>query len=339
VSSVTARRAIDQAAAWLLRGQRADGRFLYGYRRDRREVSTAYDTTRHSGALDILYRLHRIRAADAGLRYVLVNLIDHGGWTAFAPSGEDANAGANALLLAALLHRRQVTGSRRYDALAHGIARFLLGQVRPDGSVLQFWNPTTERRVPGLFGKFSTGETFWAFTLMRAAFPSEGWERPAHRIAGYLATRRDRVEGYTTRQADHWAAYGLAQLAPVGLTSTEAAYGRWLAGGFGYQIRFESQHVGRALNPFEESGAGLGTIGEGEAAIWRLSRIDPRVAGLRDRLAKRVTCLAGIIVSEQVPASDPDPRARGAWFLRDYTQMDDQQHAASALLAALQVLR
>jgi hypothetical protein len=33
------------------------------------------------------------------------------------------------------------------------------------------------------------------------------------------------------------------------------------------------------------------------------------------------------------------PEERGAWFQDDYTQMDDQQHAISALLGALPSLR
>ena len=86
-------------------------------------------------------------------------------------------------------------------------------------------------------------------------------ERPAHRVADYLATRRDEAEGHAYRQPDHWAAYGLAALAPAGLTDVEAEYGRWLAGYFGFFVRFESQHTGRGLVSFEESGAGLGTTG------------------------------------------------------------------------------
>jgi hypothetical protein len=104
-------------------------------------------------------------------------------------------------------------------------------------------------------------------------------------------------------------------------------------------IRLESQHTGRPLNPFAQSGAELGTIGEGTAALWRLAGADPRLADLRDDLGRRIRCLAGILVDRQVAPADPNPRARGAWFAGGYTQMDDQQHAAAALLGALEVLR
>jgi hypothetical protein len=338
VNATAARRAIDGAAAWLVRGQGADGRFLYGYFSDRNEASPLYGTTRHSGALDILYRLGRVEAADAGLAYARDNLVEHDGWTAFAPAGEDASAGANALLLASLMHRRQATGSRRYDELSHRIARFLLEQIRPDGSVLLYWRPSTERPVPGEFGPYSTGETFWALTLMRDAFPSEGWERPARRVADYLATRRDAAEGYTVMQSDHWAAYGLAELARVGLTDREVAYAHRLAGHFGAEVRFESQHKIGLLDSYSRSGAELGTIGEGTAALWRLAGVDPRLAGDRADLGRRVTCVAGMLVDRQDPLNDPNPRQRGAWFADHYTQMDDQQHAAGALLGAVEVL-
>ena len=339
VDAVAVRGGIAEGTAWLVRGQRDDGRFLYGYSSDSDEVSSDYNYTRHAGVLDALYRAGRIGPADAGLRYVRDNLVRHDGWTAFVPVGEYASAGANALLLVALMHRRQETGEERYDELARRIARFLVAQTRPEGSVLQFWRPDTQRRVPDVFGTYSTGEVFYALALMHRAFPAEGWERPAHRIADYLATRRDEAEGYAYRQPDHWAAYGLATLAPAGLTDVEAEYGRWLAGYFGYLVRFEAQHLDGGVIPWEESGSGLGTTGEATTALWRLAGEDPRLADLRDELGERSTCIAGILVERQVPRADSNPLARGAWFARGYTQMDDQQHAIAALIGSDEVLR
>jgi hypothetical protein len=339
VGAPDVRAAIEEGADWLVRGQREDGRFLYGYFSDTDEVSSDYNNTRHAGVLYALYRAERIGSADAGLRYVRDNLIREDGWTAFDPPGEIPSAGANALLLAALVHRRRATGDERYDVLSRRIGRFLLAQQRADGSVLQYWDPAAERSVPGVFGQFSTGEVFYAFALMNRAFPGEGWEQPAHRTAEYLATRRDRAEGYALRQPDHWAAYGLAELAPAGLTEAEAEYARWLAGYFGFLIRFESQHTDGALNTIAESGSKLGTMGEATAALWQLSGSEPRLADLREDLGERSACLAGILVDRQVPAGDPNPRARGAWFIEGYTQMDDQQHAVSALLGSNEVLR
>jgi hypothetical protein len=322
-----------------VRNQRSDGRFLYGYYRSRDEVSTEYNDTRHAGVLLVLYRVGRIEAGDAGLRYVLANRLEHDDWTAFVRPGDDADAGASALLVAALVHRRLVTEDGRYDDLARRLGRFLVAQMRSDGSVLEFWRPAVQRRVPGVFGKFSTGETFYALALLNRVFPEEGWDRPARRVIDYVATRRDVAEGYATHQPDHWAAYGLAELAPAGLTDTEAAYVRRLAGYFGYEIRFESQHTGRPLNMFTESGADLGVVGEGASALWRAAGDEPRVADLREDLGTRIGCLTGTTVQRQVSGADPNPRARGAWFFHDYTQMDDQQHAIGALLGAAEVLR
>jgi hypothetical protein len=334
VDAAAADRAIGNAAAWLVRNQAPDGRFLYGYHRDRNEVSPLYNDTRHAGVLYALYRVGRVAAGDAGMRYVTANLVRHADWTAFAHP--DAEVGANALLVAGLVYRKLTEGDGRYDALARRLGRFLVAQTRPDGSVLEYWRPVSGRPVPGVFGIFSTGEAFYALTLLNRAFPDEGWEAPARRIVHYLALHRDATEGYSTRQADHWAAYGLAELPR--LDDVEAAYARRLGGYFGYEIRFESQHTGRPLNIFTESGADLGVIGEGESAIWRIAGRDRRLADLRPALAERMRCVAGITVGRQVPAADPNPRAAGAWFFHDYTQMDDQQHAIGALLGAREVL-
>jgi hypothetical protein len=332
-------RALAAGGAWLARGQDADGRFRYGYDSETGQLSAEYNTTRHAGVMDALYRLGRIRAADRGLLYARENLIHADDWTAFAPPGEQANAGVNALLVVALVHRRERTGETRYDGLIERLARFLVAQEQGDGSVLQFWDPVTRRPVEGLYGKFSTGEAFYALALVGRIEPGEVWDATAHRIGAYLATRRDRAEGYSLREPDHWAAYGLDALAPAGLTETEVEYGRWLAGYFGWLIRLESQRRGRILNPFIESGAELGTIGEASAALWRLSGTDPRMADLRVDLGERIECMAGVLVARQTPRDDPDPRARGAWFADGYTQMDDQQHALAALLGAREVIR
>jgi hypothetical protein len=339
VDAGAVRSAIDGATSWLVRNQQSDGRFLYGYYRADRRVSTDYSDARHGGVLFVLYRVGATAAADKGLGWVQRNLIRHDDWAAFAGVSADPELGANALVVAGLMYRSRVTGDHRYDELAKRLGRFIVAQMRADGSVLEYWSPETGRPVPGVFGKFSTGEAFYALTLLDNAFPGEGWEAPAHRVAAYLATRRDEAEGYATRQPDHWAAYGLSELAQSGLNATEVAFARRLAGYFGYEIRFISQHTGRPLNLFTESGADLGVVGEASGALWRLAGEDPRLADLRAPLAERITCLSGITVGRQTPETNPDPRARGAWFFHGYSQMDDQQHSTGALLNALPVLR
>jgi hypothetical protein len=338
VDAAAVERAADAAGGWLARGQRDDGRFVYGYRRDEHEVSYDYNNTRHAGVLGALYALGRVDAADTGLGYVREHLLRHDDWTAFAPPGESVSVGANALVVVALMERRETTRERRYDRLARRIGRFLVSQQQTDGRILQYWQRYLERRLPGVYGTFATGEALYAMALLHRAFPEQGWERPAHRTAAYLATRRDEVEG-GFRQPDHWAAYGLATLAPSGLTEPEVEYARWLAGYFGYLIRYESQHEGSALNGLSESGASLGTDGEAAAALWRLAGAEPRLADLRGRLGERVGCSAGILVERQASTRSPNPLVRGAWFDGDYTQMDDQQHAIAALLGAHEVLR
>jgi hypothetical protein len=339
VGPASAADAIDAGADWLARGQGPDGRYLYGYRSDVDEASPDYNNTRHAGVMDALYRAGRTDAADAGLEYVLRNTVDFDGRTAFAPSPENATAGANALLLVALLHRRELTGSYRHDGLAHRLAGFLSAQTGADGSVLNEASRFTGEPIPGSFSKFSTGETFYALALMNEEFPGEGWDAVAHRIAGYLASDRDEAEGYAVRQPDHWAAYGLAELAKSGLTPEEAEYARWLAGYFGFLVRFDSQHVDRVFGGALGAGADLGVVGEGTAALWRAAGTDPRLADLRGDLADRVQCEAGILVAHQTPPSNPNPSERGAWFHDSYTQMDDQQHAIAALIGAREVLR
>ena len=355
LTAAQARAALAEAAGWLERGVQPGGRYTYGYDRNADLVSTDYNITRHAGVMMGLYRLaaetgdaNALAAAEHGLSFLHANLLRHDDWTAFAEPGQDARLGASALVAAALVQRRLATGDTSEDALLHELSRFLLAQQEADGSVLGAWSRATERPVPGEYGTYGTGQTLWTFALMDKLFPEEGWSEPARRLAHYVATRRDDVEGYYLTFPDHWAAYGFAELGPAGLGEPEIAYVRRLAGIFGLNSRLESQSgesgLRRLMRGEPVSGAGLGTVTEGLAQLSRLSLADPRLGDLTEDLETRLRCTAARTVDRQVDGVEsrafPRPLlTRGAWFTEGgYTQMDHQRHPLSGLLATLPLL-
>jgi hypothetical protein len=355
VTAAEARGAIAEAAGWLERGMRPDGRYTYGYDRKLDLVSDDYNITRHAGVMMGLYRLagqtgdaEALAAAEHGLRFVRANLLRHGDWTAFAEPGQDAMLGASGLLTIALVPRRIATGDEGEDELIRRLGRFLAAQQQADGSVLGRWSLATGSAVPDEWATYGTGQALWSFALLDKLFPDEGWGEHARRLVRYVATRRDDVQGYVLTFPDHWAAYGLAELGPDGLGEPEIAYARDLAGIFGLNSRLESQSgqggINRVLRGEPASGAGLGTVLEGLAALRRLSVADDRMSDLTENLSARMRCTAGRTVERQIDAAEAQeaPRpllARGAWFTEGgYTQMDHQRHPLSGLLATLPVL-
>ena len=355
VDPASARRSLAEAAAWLERGLQPDGRYTYGYDRERDVVSEDYNITRHASTMMGLYRLagetddeEALAAAEHGRGFLHRNLLRHDDWAAFAEPGTDPRVGASAVVAIALIQRRLATGDMSEDDLIRELGRFLRTQQQPDGSVLGVWSRKTERPVPGEWATFGTGQALWTFALLDKLFPGEGWGDAARGLARYVATRREDVEGYVLPFADHWSAYGLAELGPDGLGEPEIAYARELAGIFGLNSRLESQSGEGGLNRIfrgePASGAGLGTTVEGLAALWRLSVADPRLGDLTDDVAERLRCTTGRLVDRQVDPAEAEeaPRpllARGAWFTEDgYTQMDHQRHPLSGLLAALPIL-
>jgi hypothetical protein len=350
-----ARGAITEASGWLERGVRPGGLYTYGYNRTDDAVSQDYNITRHAGVMFGLYQLaeaagdeQALAAAEHGLSFVHANLLRNGDWTAFAEPGQDARLGASGLLAIALIQRRVATGDESEDDLIRGLGRFLAAQQQADGSVLGRWSRRTRSAVPGEYAKFGSGQALWTFALLEKLFPREGWGEPARRLARYVATRRDDVEGYVLTFPDHWSAYGLAELGPARLGEPEIEYARDLAGIFGLNSRLESQSgqggLNRVFRGEPASGAGLGTVTEGLAALWRLSLADPRLADLTDNLSARLRCTAGRAVERQIDPAEAEeaPRptlAQGAWFTEGgYTQMDHQRHPLSGLLATLEVL-
>jgi hypothetical protein len=349
-----AKVAVSEAMAWLVGNALPDGRYLYGYDRERDIVSPAYNATRHAGVTMGLYRLaaagngSAFAAAEAGLRFIRANLVRREGWTAFSPLADTVQIGATARAVAARAHRRLGTGDVSYDELMRGLSRFLVGQQQLDGSILAAWDDQARRPVADVYAKFGTGEALWALALMHRLFPDEGWDGPARRLAHFVATRRDEVEGYLIPFADHWAAYGLAELGPSLLGPDEVGYARRLAGRLGLSTRLESQVTGAGLNGLVRgdsvSGAARGTIAEGLAQLLRLARADPRLADLAPKLEERLSCTAARIVEHRADAreaslySHPE-LVRGAWFSpAGYTQMDDQRHSLTALQSALELL-
>ncbi|MDH3729830.1 MAG: hypothetical protein OES13_01705 [Acidimicrobiia bacterium] len=352
-TATEARQAAISAGDWLARSIGEDGRFAYGYRRDVDEVPTEYNSARHTAAMLTLYQLAEageqrfVAEGDRALRYVLDNLIAAGGRTAFAEGGGDAPLGANGLLVAALVTRRVATGDPSFDGLMIDIGHFLVGQQQENGSMLAFWDRQTEAPLPDTYGIFATGEAFWGMTLIDGQFPHLDFRDPALSVAYYLARDRDRLEGQTSRYPDHWAAYGMAELGPDLLDNELIANARRLAGFFSIRLRVESQRTGEGVNVLVRGWpgppSGVGTAGEGMAALWRLSAADTRLADMRAGMEDDLRCYAGMMVegqigAEEAAAYDRPGLGEGAWFYRDYSQMDDQQHNISALLAVFPLL-
>ncbi len=344
---------IEAAADWLIRGMTEDGRFTYGYHRGDDKVNTAYNYVRHGGATMGLYQVHAatgspvaLAAADRGLAHALPRMISGDGWTAWQPTDGDIPVGANGLLLASMALRRRATGDTLHDETMRSIGRFLIAQQQPDGSIYAYWDASqgAPRRS---FGPFATGEASWALALLDGAFPGEGWGDAAARTYDYMGTGRNAKEGYLTSLPDHWAAYTVSEFRSDLLTSDRLDYARRLAGFFGIRLRFEAQRRGTGVNFlvrwFPGPPSGVGTAGEGMGALHLLSQRLPELADLRKPIEERLACAAGMMVERQVSREEAEEGPRpdleeGAWFYRGYTQVDDQQHVLSTLLAALPVV-
>lgn len=357
---VDAAQIIDASVAavdWLVRNQDPAGDWLYRYDRSSDRDLGDYNEVRHAGVAMSLYQAARLlpapaadralASADAGVAWASTRTRPAAGGVAFG-SDNRVRTGATALLVAGLLERRTGTGSTVHDDDLMTYGRFLVASVEPSGAVLATWDHDAGAFVPGDYSPFFTGEVFWALAMLDSVFPGEGFGGAADRVSLYLATERDEAEDRFPPVPDHWAGYGLAQLhVDRGLTDTEAAYLDRLTDLFGPQVRYESQRTNSTFSYLTRGrqtlGAGLGTLGEGLGSMWTVAVDDPRLDHLADDIAERTRCVAGMLVERQVDAAEAaqaaDPgRSEGAWFQFDITQMDDQQHALSALLLTLPML-
>jgi hypothetical protein len=344
-------RAAAAAGTWIQRGE-GNGRYVYEYDRDADQANPGYNIVRHAGVTMSLYQLARagheevMDTADAGLTEMLENAVEAGAGLAYTDNDTRASLGASALFAAALAQRRAATGDPRYDEELRAVGRFLAGQMTPSGQMLARYDLRTQQPVPGETSKYYTGEAAWALAQLHNLFPDEGWGDQARQVLDYLATERDEVEDLDYRPwADQWAAYTLAEMAPHGLAEHHVTYARALAERFGMLVRTESQKDSwpvAFVDP-RARGGGIGVWLEGLGSLSAVAARDPRLDDLREPLADRLACGAGILADRQEDAADaadwPAPeRVEGAWFRDDVTRMDDQQHALSGLLLAAGLL-
>jgi small neutral amino acid transporter SnatA (MarC family) len=358
VSAAELQRSAQSAVDWFVRNQRADGTWLYLYDAETDTAPDEYNVVRHAGVTMGLYQAAAAglpgaqRSADRGTEWALDRLLERDGWEAIAFDGW-VGTGATALLVAGLDIRREATGDTRYDAVLRRLGRFLVAQTEPTGAVLASYDPARGRAVPGEYSKYYTGEAYWALARLHRSFPREGWGKVADRIGAYLATSRDEAEDHWPPVADHWVGYGLAETVAFPergrrpLTDAEVDYARRQAGLFGAQARWVQERSGPwgvvARGSPVSRGGGYGVIDEGFTGLWHAAQADRRLADIRQPIAQRATCVAGLAVAAQSDAAEAararrPERVEGAWFRDGETRMDDQQHALAGLLRTIPIV-
>jgi hypothetical protein len=350
VTDASLRHAIDETIAWATRTQGADGLWIYRYDAANDRDMGIYELVRHAGFIVGLNQ-----AAAAGFEsarqpaqranaYARTQLVRRDDWIALgSASATSLETGASALWLAALSYESPPD----LDTM-RGLARFLAENVLSNGAVAERWDPATGRSVPDEFSPFFTGETVWALSRMHRLAPNEGWDRLVDRILHYVATERDEAEGWFPPLPDHWVSYALAEVTTWrALDRDEVAYARRVAGLESLQIRYESQRTNSWFSKLTRGkqalGAGVGAMTEALGALWRASGNDPQLRDEHEVLGERAQCAAGQLVSRQIDEREAQEFAqpdlvRGAWLHRGVTQIDDQQHAVSGLLANLEII-
>lgn len=327
---------------WMVANQHSDGSYVYEYNRETGEDLGGYNVVRHAGVTMSLYQLagqlrepEYLRAADRGTAWLLDNMYERDDW-AGPTDGRSVKVGSAALMTIALAERRLLTGDDRYDDVLRELGNFMVAQQREDGGFYTKWLIETDEMDLVSTSAYYPGEALWALAMLHEAFPTDGWDTAAWAAADFVTLLRDDVEDVPFPPLnDHWAAYGLAEMAEWGLEDHHIDYARAMAGRFSLFIRFEAQKTeGRFSNLVrgdDRRSAALGTWVEGLSALWRLAMSDERLADAADEILARAQLGAGILVERQVSASAP-PAEAGAWFEGGVTRMDDQQHSASGLL-------
>jgi hypothetical protein len=336
------RDAALDAAGWLKANQLEDGSYVYEYDREQDVHPDDYNIVRHAGVTMALYQVAgrlgdeaSFEAAERGTAYLIDNMHYHEDWGGPVEDG-NIKVGTAALMTIALAERRLLTGEELYDDVMRDLGRFMVAQQKADGGFYTKWFVDSQEMDLVSTSAYYPGEALWALAMLHEAFPDEGWDAAAWKTADFVTLLRDDVEDVPFPPLnDHWAAYGMAEMAEWGLADHHIDYAKRLAGRFSLFIRFEAQKTDEGLNLLmrgdSRRSAALGTWVEGMAALWRLAESDERMAEMAGDIREQSTCGADLLARRQVDESQP-PLEAGAWFIHDVTRMDDQQHAISGLI-------
>ncbi len=215
-----ARASAVAAVEWIAVNQRDDGRYLYLYNRDTEATPDAYNLVRHAGTTMAVYQvaaageMQYLDTADRATEYMLERMVPTGeGAAGWSEPDRDLQLGAAALMTISLLVRREATGDPTYDTELRELGRFMVGQQRPDGVMLERWLRATGAPDPEQRSRYATGEALWAFAYLHDTFPGEGWDDAAWRTLDYLSLRRaampksdcSRILGRTSGRPIRWA--------------------------------------------------------------------------------------------------------------------------------------
>lgn len=366
-TSSARRTAIAEGVGWIARTQDADGRFLYRYDAATDEVVPGYVWIRHAGTmlalaqvvaagLDVDGEAARAftRANEASATQLVEAIVDDESRVGLL-DGASVSTGGTALLLLALTE-----GDVSDDRLVESLGRHLLASVAPgpDGTSIVLERADRSLRfVEGSISRFTTGEVAFALARLERRQPGRGWGERVPEILDYLALHKADAEGFVPDMADHWAAYAMAEMTAwpveswrsiVGVESADFAdhHVAWAEKQMGLSsimVRYESQRTNAGLDRWLRGrtsvGSAIGTHGESLGGWITMADAVDSLAGVRAGLRERLHCNASVVVARQIDGDEaqsyPEPeRVRGSWLWFDITQVDDQQHAVSALVAA-----
>ena len=351
--------AVLRAISWLSVNQNSDGTFLYRYDAEQDADLGGYNWVRHAGTILALEQARgqgfdvamtsSEAAIEAAFKHVIRTRAEDAEVAGLIDAGS-ISTGGTALFALALMERRDATGSVEFDEDIHAMLRFLESSLkaRDDGSMVV----RAEANLDGQFttdavGLFATSQTLFALARAERLFAGEQWGDHAHQILKYLSTFKADEEGFVPDMSDHWAAYAMAEMTqwttPIVFTDIELAWARKQMGVASIMVRYESQISGSGVNQMLRGhtaiGAAAGTHGEALAGWTRLALENDDFTGSVRALNERLSCNNSLLIKRQVSQNESQTylhpsRVVGAWLSGGVTQVDDQQHAMSALLQA-----
>jgi hypothetical protein len=202
---------IRGSTEFLLRNQKEDGSFVYGYINANQDTLTNYNIVRHAGSALTIMQCEDLFGGGLGgaierANAFLIKQIRYRGESAFVTDKDEIKLGGNGIAVVSLASYGEFLGSNPYTDIIRSLANGILEMQEPDGSYYHVLNAADFSRKERSRIIYYDGEATYA---LAKAFALLGEEK--YLAAAEKAVRCFIDNNYETFR-DHWVAYSLNEV-------------------------------------------------------------------------------------------------------------------------------
>ncbi|MDR2088424.1 MAG: terpene cyclase/mutase family protein [Clostridiales Family XIII bacterium] len=203
---------IERSTDFLLKNQKEDGSFVYGYISANQNTLTSYNILRHAGsALSVMQRADLLgedfgSAIKRANDFLIANIRQKDESTAFVADGAEIKLGGNGIAAVAFAAYGEFFGSNPYIPIVQRLANGILEMQESDGSYFHVLHTEDFSRKERNRIVYYDGEATYALAKAYSLTGDERYLKAAEKAVRFF------IDNEYEKFRDHWIAYALNEV-------------------------------------------------------------------------------------------------------------------------------